>query len=115
MVIDFRLFSIKNAFVFKGQIMEISILCGRMLLSKDEALWHTKEEFVIDSVWKHYYASSLPCSLEKHKHFLFSGTRQLVALIQFSYNHSLTLFRVSLSIGTKFLGMLNLFYSLYLV
>lgn len=30
--------------------MEISPLCGRALLSKDEALWDVKEELVIDSV-----------------------------------------------------------------
>lgn len=73
--------------------MEISPLCGRTLLSKDEALWHIKEEFVIDSVWKYYSASSLPYSQEKHKLFPFSGSSQLVALSQFSCNHGLTVYR----------------------
>lgn len=62
--------------------MEISPLCGRTLLSEDEALWNIKEEFVIDSVWKYYSASSLPYSQEKHKCFPFSGSSQLVALFQ---------------------------------
>lgn len=51
---------------------------------KDEALWHIKKEFVTDSVWKYYSASSLPYSQEKHKRFpFFSGSSQLVALSVF--------------------------------
>lgn len=73
--------------------MDISPVCGRMLFSKDEALWHIKEEFVTDYVWKYYSASSLPYSQEKHERFPFSGSSQLVARSQFSRNHSLTVFR----------------------
>lgn len=69
--------------------MEISPLCGRTLFSKDETLWHIKEEFVIDSVLKYYSASSLPYSQEKHKHSPSSRSSQLIARSQFSCNHSL--------------------------
>lgn len=72
--------------------MEISPSCGRTLLSKDEALWNIKE-FVIDSVWKYYSASSLPYSQEKRNCFPFSGSSQLVALFQCSSFFSPTVSR----------------------
>lgn len=73
--------------------MEISPLCGRTLFSKDETLWHIKEEFVIDSVLKYYSASSVPYSQETHKHFPSSRSSQLIACSQFSCNYSLRDFR----------------------
>lgn len=94
--------------------MEISLLCGRTLFSKDVTLWHITEEFVIDSVLKCYSASFLPYSKEKHKHFPSSRSSQLIAL-PVSCNHSLRVLRVFcwvffLSVGANLLGMLNLFY-----
>lgn len=73
--------------------MEISLLCGRTLFSKDVTLWHITEEFVIDSVLKCYSASFLPYSKEKHKDFPSSRSSQLIAL-PVSCNHSLRVLRV---------------------